>query len=110
MFHALADATRREILRRLSFGELTVGQVASRFPMSLAAVSKHLQVLENAGLLTKMRRGRTAVCSINLKSLEEADAAIRGLAGYWKDRLDELEGYLTRQMEPKRAKGDLNDT
>jgi DNA-binding transcriptional ArsR family regulator len=110
VFHALADATRREILRRLSSGELTVGQVANRFPMSLAAVSKHLQVLENAGLLTKTRRGRTAVCSIDLKSLEEADAAIRGLAGYWEDRLDELEDYLTGQTDPKRAKGEPNDT
>lgn len=73
-----------------------MGEVAARFPISLAAVSKHLQVLENAGLLSKTRHGRTSVCSINLKSLEEADAAIRGLAGYWEDRLDELEGYLSQ--------------
>jgi DNA-binding transcriptional ArsR family regulator len=94
VFHALGDATRRAILARVGRGAQTVGQIATPFDMSLAAVSKHIQVLEDAGLVRKTRMGKSTVCTVVVRPLEEADAVIRSLAVHWERRLDELEGFL----------------
>jgi DNA-binding transcriptional ArsR family regulator len=94
VFHALSDPTRRAILRGIARKARTVGEIASPMPMSLAAVSKHLRVLEEAGLIRKKRDGRRLVCSIRLEPLESADEAIRSLGKYWESRLDELEAFL----------------
>ncbi|WP_284297089.1 ArsR/SmtB family transcription factor [Homoserinibacter gongjuensis] len=67
LFHALADATRRDILRRSIDGELSVSRLAEEYPMSFAAVQKHVAVLEQVGLVSKVRRGRSCSCGRNLK-------------------------------------------
>jgi DNA-binding transcriptional ArsR family regulator len=103
VFHALADPTRRAILHRMATGPAAVGELAEPFDMSFAAVSKHLRVLEGAGLIRKDRAGRRFLCSIQLQPLEEADEEIRGLGRYWESRLDELELFL---REHRGAKSD----
>ena len=94
VFHALSDATRRAILHALKEAPASVSDLAEPHHMSLAAVSKHIKILEAAGLVHKDREGRTIRCRIELHSLEEANRTIQVLQGFWDDRLDELEGFL----------------
>ena len=91
IFHALADPTRRAILDRLAAGEATVGHLARPFPMSFAAVSKHLGVLERAGLVAREARGRERVCRINPAALDDARAWLEFHERFWAERLDALE-------------------
>ena len=91
VFHALADPTRRAILDRLAASEATVGHLARPFPLSFAAVSKHLGVLERAGLVTREARGRERVCRINPAALDDARAWLEFHERFWAGRLDALE-------------------
>jgi DNA-binding transcriptional ArsR family regulator len=102
VFHALSDSTRRAILRGIAGGPRSVGQIASRFPVSLAAVSKHLRVLESTGLIHRERDGQRFLCSLRLAPLEEADQVIRDLSAHWESRLDELEAYLRERKAGER--------
>ena len=97
VFHALADPTRRAMLRAVAQRRMTVSDLAEPFSMSLAAVSKHLRVLETAGLVHKERDGRSFVCSLVLAPLEFADREIRELSAFWEDRLNELETFLKEE-------------
>ena len=97
VFHALSSAPRRELLGALATGERTVGGLASPFDMSLAAVSKHLKVLEEAGLVERRSEGRTTVCRLRAEPLAEADAWLRFYERFWTERLDQLEQLLTRE-------------
>ena len=94
IFHALGDATRRAMLGELAAGERTVGELAQPFAMSLAAASKHIKVLENAGMVRRDVRGRTHVCSLDPVPLMSADQWIGMYRRFWTDRLDTLERLL----------------
>ena len=94
IFHALGDATRRAMLGELAAGERTVGELAQPFAMSLAAASKHIKVLEAAGLIRRDVRGRTHVCSLEPAPLMSADQWLGIYRRFWTDRLDTLEALL----------------
>jgi DNA-binding transcriptional ArsR family regulator len=96
-FAALADPTRRAILARLAAGEATVGELASPFDMSLPAVSKHLTVLEGAGLIARERDGRLRRCRIRAKSLRAASEWIETYRRFWEDQLSALATYLEEE-------------
>ena len=91
VFHALADPTRRALLDRLAAGEANVSLLSQPFDLSLAAVSKHLGVLERAGLVTREARGRERVCRINPAALADARAWLEFHQRFWTERLDVLE-------------------
>ena len=94
IFHALGDTMRRAMLGELAAGERTVGELAEPFAMSLAAASKHIKVLEAAGLVRRDIRGRTHVCSLDPVPLMRADQWIGIYRRFWTDRLDLLEKIL----------------
>ncbi len=93
-FHALADPTRRAILARLAQGEASVNELADPFEMSLPAVSKHLKVLERAGLITRGREAQFRPARIEPKALMSIDEWIESYRRLWGERLDRLEEYL----------------
>ncbi|QFU15982.1 ArsR/SmtB family transcription factor [Microvirga thermotolerans] len=101
VFHALGDATRRRMLRALAGGERTVGQLAEPFAISLAAASKHIKVLENAGLIRREVRGRTHLCRLDPGPLASAHAWLSFYEGFWTDRLDALERLLREEDDRK---------
>lgn len=94
IFHALGDATRRAMLGELANGERSVGELAAPFAMSLAAASKHIKVLEGAGLIRRDVRGRTHVCSLDPAPLMSADQWLGIYRRFWTGRLDTLEQLL----------------
>lgn len=93
-FAALADPTRRAILGRLAGGDTSVGELARPFAMSLPAVSKHLRVLERAGLLTQSKQGRIRRCRLRAAPLHDATKWIARYRKYWEDQLDALAAYV----------------
>ena len=99
IFHALGDATRRRMLRELADGERTVGQLAEPFAISLAAASKHIKVLENAGLIRREIKGRTHYCQLNPAPLQRANEWIEHYRTFWNQRLDALGAYLEKRRE-----------
>jgi len=102
IFHALADSTRRAILAQLAEEELTVNEIAGKHRMSLQAVSKHLKVLENAGLIVKVKTGRIRRCRVNFGTLEHASQLIGQYRLFWERRLEALQSYITeRGLEEK---------
>lgn len=102
VFRALGDPTRRAMLRRLAAGEHTVGELAAPFRMSLAAASKHVKVLERAGLVRRTVRGRTHHCRLEAARLAEAQRWIAFYERFWTDRLAALETMLhSRQPDPE---------
>ena len=103
VFHALGDATRRRMLRDLAGGERTVSQLAEPFAMSLAAASKHIKALENAGLIRREVRGRTHLCHLEPGPLASAHQWLNYYERYWSDRLDRLE-QLLREEDADKAK------
>jgi DNA-binding transcriptional ArsR family regulator len=105
VFGALADPTRREILDRLRAGEATVGALAEPLPMSLAAVSKHVRVLERAGLLRREVRGREHVISLEAAPLREAVAFALDYREFWNDRLDALDALLRKRRARQKPGG-----
>ena len=104
VFHALADPTRRAMLRRLANGEHSVGELAEPFDMSVAAAAKHVKVLEGAGLLRRSIEGRTHRCRIEAGPLAEADQWIAYYERFWTGRLDALETALLRHARKKRSR------
>ena len=94
LFHALGDATRRQMLRDLAGGERTVSELAQPFAMSLAAASKHIKVLEGAGLIRREVRGRTHVCWLDPGPLASAHEWLGFYERFWTSRLDLLEQLL----------------
>jgi DNA-binding transcriptional ArsR family regulator len=103
IFHALGDATRRRMLRELARRERTVSQLAEPFAMSLAAASKHIKALENAGLIRREVRGRTHMCHLDPGPLASAYRWLSFYECFWTHRLDLLERLL-RQEDSGRAK------
>ena len=93
---ALADPTRRAILARLSRGEATVNELAEPFAMSLPAVSKHLKVLERAGLISRGREAQTRPCRIEPETLKAVDGWLSDYRALWEQRLDRLEAHLAK--------------
>src|SRR6266487_5852925 len=93
-FAALADPTRRAILGRLADGEATVSELAEPFPMSLQAVSKHLKVLERAGLITRGRTAQWRPCRLEAAALKEVADWVERYRRFWEERLDRLDQYL----------------
>ena len=108
VFHALGDATRRRMLQDLSLDARTVGQLAEPFAMSLAAASKHIKVLEKAGLIRREIRGRTHLCRLEPGPLASADAWLGHYERFWTSRLDVLDRLLRdEQASPStNASGD----
>ncbi len=102
VFHALGDATRRRMLRDLAGGERTVGQLAQPYAMSLAAASKHIQVLERARLIRREVRGRSHVCSLDPGPLASAHEWLGFYEQFWNGRLDILERLL-RETDPQKT-------
>lgn len=100
-FAALADPTRRAILARLTLGETSVGDLAEPFDMSLPAISKHLKVLERAGLISRGRDAQRRPCRLAAEPLHEIADWIATYRRFWEQRLDRLEDYLrTAQQSP----------
>ena len=93
-FAALADPTRRAILARLALGETSVTELASPFDMSLPAISKHLKVLEHAGLISRGREAQWRPCRIAPVSLKEVDGWLGNFRQFWDDNFNRLDGYL----------------
>ncbi len=104
VFSALADPTRRAILARLALGETTVSELAEPFNMSLPAVSKHLKVLEGAGLLARERHGRLHLCQINGAPMRDVADWIARYHRFWDARLDSLADYLDRTSNSTKEK------
>ena len=94
LFHALGDATRRQMLHDLADGERTVSELAQPFAMSLAAASKHIKVLEGAGLIRREVRGRTHVCRLDPGPLASAHEWLGFYERFWTSRLDLLQQLL----------------
>jgi len=99
IFHALADPTRRSILRDVSRGEKSVSEVARPFKLTLAAVSKHLNVLEAAELIARERRGSFQIVRLNPRELKPAEEWLAYYEKFWNTRLDSLQKYLDKNSK-----------
>jgi DNA-binding transcriptional ArsR family regulator len=104
-FGALADPTRRAILTRLSSGEATVGELAAPFSMTQPAVSKHLKVLERAGLISRGRDAQWRPCKLEPAPLKEVADWVEEYRALWEERLDRLDEYLRELQEPGKGAG-----
>jgi DNA-binding transcriptional ArsR family regulator len=100
MFSALADPTRRAILARLALGEASVGELAKPFDISGPAISKHLKVLEGAGLITRGREAQWRPCRIEPRALRDVDNWLERYRRLWEERFDRLEDYL-RELQAR---------
>ena len=104
-FAALADPTRRAILARLALGETSVSELAKPFAMSLPAVSKHLKVLERAGLIGRSREAQWRPCRIEPEALKEVDGWLEQYRRLWEERFERLDAYLkTLQAKEKKPR------
>lgn len=97
LFHALADATRRDIVRRSARGELSVSRLAEVYPMSFAAVQKHVAVLQRAGLVTKQRHGREQLVRTDPDAVRLARLVLDQLETAWRGRVDRMSGLLAQE-------------
>ncbi|KGQ20563.1 Transcriptional regulator, ArsR family [Lysobacter dokdonensis DS-58] len=104
VFHALADGTRRAMLERLALGPHSVGELAAPFEMSLAAASKHIQVLERAGLVHRQIEGRSHKCSLQAAPMHAGAEWLRHYEHFWHQRLDTLERLLTQDAKKRTKK------
>jgi DNA-binding transcriptional ArsR family regulator len=102
-FAALADPTRRGLLARLASGSATVTELAAPYDMSLAAVSKHLKVLEGAGLVSRGREAQWRPCRLEAKPLRAVSTWVEGYRQFWERSLDSLSGYLAELQRPAGA-------
>ena len=106
VFGALADPTRRAILARLASGQASVVELARPFAMSQPAISKHLKVLEGAGLITRGREAQWRPCRIELDALKSVDDWLERYRRLWEERFDRLDDYLRElQAKAKKEKG-----
>jgi DNA-binding transcriptional ArsR family regulator len=94
VFRAIADPTRREILGLLLVNRRTVGEIADNFRVSRPAISKHLRVLRNAGLVTVRSEGTANICDLNAKPLRAVDSWLRDYEAFWRDSLQSLKHYI----------------
>ena len=94
VFNALSDPTRRSIVTQLSHGEATMSEIAGRFDMTLPGVSKHVSVLEDAGLVHRWRSGRTRRCRLRAERMEAANAWLVARTEFWTDTLDSLSQFV----------------
>ena len=101
-FHALADATRRDIVRRTLGAELSVSTIAGAYPMSFAAVQKHVAVLERAGLVVKRKHGREQLVRAEPVALQRATALLTELESLWRGRLDRMDDLLDADPPTRR--------
>jgi len=101
LFRALADATRRDILRRCVRGTTSVSRVADAYPMSFAAVQKHVAVLERAGLVVKERRGREQLVRTDPDAVSRARQVLEDLEKAWRGRIDRMAGLLEQAPWPE---------
>jgi DNA-binding transcriptional ArsR family regulator len=106
-FASLADPTRRAILARLALGETSVTELAEPFEMSLPAISKHLKVLEHAGLIARGRDAQWRPCRLKAAPLKEAVDWLEQYRRFWEESLDRLEDYL-RELQAKETKEKKN--
>ena len=97
LFHALSDTTRRDILRCVGGGEYSVSQLAERYPMTFAAVQKHVALLERAGLVRKKRRGREQIVHAHDEGLARAQRVLDDLEDLWRGRIDRMSDLLTAE-------------
>ncbi len=97
IFHALADGTRRDILALAVQGGYSVSALAKRYPMSFAAVQKHVAVLEGAGLITKERRGRERLVRTDVDTVERARVLLDGIEELWRARMDRIDDLLVTE-------------
>ncbi len=95
IFHALADATRRDIVRRTLTGDASVSELAAAYTMSFAAVQKHVAVLEGAGLVTKENRGRSRIVRADPATIARARQLLDRYAELWRGRIDRLDALLS---------------
>jgi DNA-binding transcriptional ArsR family regulator len=102
LFHALADTTRRDILRRCVAGGPSVSRLARGYPMSFAAVQKHVAVLERAGLVTKERRGREQLVRTDAGAVGRARQALDALEATWRGRVERMSDLLAEGAAPER--------
>ncbi len=100
LFHALADATRRDIVRRAVDGAEGISELADHYPMSFAAVQKHVAVLADAGLVTKVRDGRRKVVRTNREGLRVARGLLDRYEALWRDRVDRMDAILAADSTP----------
>ena len=100
-FRALADPTRRGMLANLALGEKSIGELAEPYAMSFAGVSKHVKVLEDAGLIARRKVGRTHLIKIEAKPLEEAERWLSQWEKFWSVRLDRLEALIAEKEKGK---------
>jgi DNA-binding transcriptional ArsR family regulator len=98
IFHALADSTRRDIVRRSIEGELSVSALARAYPISVTAVQKHVAVLERAGLVTRERRGREQLVQSRSEAIADAQRLLDEFEALWRDRIDRI-GELVATSE-----------
>jgi DNA-binding transcriptional ArsR family regulator len=96
-FHALADRTRRDILRRVLAGEHSVSALAANYDMSFAAVQKHVAILERAGLVTKRRQGREQLASGDVQAVRTVASMLEELEGIWRGRIDRIDTLLNEE-------------
>lgn len=108
-FAALADPTRRAILARLAAGEATVSELAEPFEMSMPAVSKHLKVLERAGLIERGRQAQWRPCRLEAAPLKEVDAWLERYRRFWEASFDRLDAYLQNLQQDGRHSVRKND-
>jgi DNA-binding transcriptional ArsR family regulator len=104
VFAALSDRTRRRLLARLARGPASVGELAAPFAMSLPAVSKHLRVLEDAGLLARERDGRVHRCRLEGRPLEAAGDFFARYRGFWEEQLELLARFVEEEEWPKKRR------
>lgn len=104
-FAALADPTRRALLARLALGETSVSELAEPFDMSLPAISKHLKVLERAGLIARGREAQWRPCRLEAGPLKDANAWLEEYRGFWEQSFDKLDDYLQRLQKKEKRNG-----
>jgi DNA-binding transcriptional ArsR family regulator len=110
LFYALSDATRRDILRRCAEGDPSVSRLADAYPMSFAAVQKHVAVLERAGLVTKERRGRQQLVHTERAAVERARHVLDELEHTWRGRADRMSDLLERPPNTRETNSEEDNT
>jgi DNA-binding transcriptional ArsR family regulator len=110
LFHALADATRRDILRRCAEGDPSVSRLAQAYPMSFAAVQKHVAVLERAGLVTKERRGREQLVHTDLVAVDRARRILDELEQTWRGRTERMVDLLAPRPHARETNSKEDNT